>query len=534
MSLRQFARAAARRPARSAFAAAFALAPAAPALAVVLPAGGPALTVGITMSAFCALAAAVYLGLLRALDKARDAATRPEPVKSSRSGGLPAKKRRELDQWESRLNNGWSTTAEAVLTGVVESKTGNYESQVKALAALCGHRAVRARRTARTLRADVTIVSTLNLRGGTSSANEAEILAYRSAGLKVALVHHPVMDRAMDRPIEPRILDLIDGEQVFEVHPEDTVHCDLTIVRFPVALEKLMEDRPRIEAARTVLLVNQTPFEEYGLTGGYGSAWSIGDVERNVTAWLGPHTWYAIGPAVRDILRTHHAEEIAGIDLADDFWYETIDVAEWAPEQRRVRAEDEPIRIGRHSRDHITKFPNMAKRLRAAYPVAEDLEVHMLGGHKALLRILGSIPPGWTSHRFGTMSAVDFLGDIDVYAYFIDENLAEAFGRAPLEAMAAGVPCILPRTFAELFGDGAVYCEPDEVATHARRLASDPDYYARRAAAGLRVIHERFSPEALLRRVNGLGVATRPVPTGSAAALRPAPSESVLSLEGAR
>jgi hypothetical protein len=534
MSLRQFARAAARRPARPAVAAAFAAAPAVPAIAIVLPAGGPALTASITMSAFCALAAAVYLGLLRAIDQARIAATRPEPVPTSRAGGLPAKKRRELERWESRLNHGWSTTAGAVLNGVVESKTGNYESQVKALAALCGHRAVRARRSPRTLEVDITIVSTLNLRGGTTSANEAEILAYRSAGLKVALVHHPVLDRAMDRPVEERIRDLIDGEQVIEVHPEDTVHCDLAIVRFPVALEKLMEDRPRIEAARTALLVNQTPFEEYGLTGGYGSAWSIRDVDRNVTEWLGPHTWYAIGPAVRDILRTHHAEEIAGIDLADDFWYETIDVAEWSPEERRIRAEDEPIRIGRHSRDHITKFPNMAKRLRAAYPVAEDLEVHMLGGHKALLRILGSIPPGWTSHRFGTMSAVDFLGGIDVYAYFIDENLAEAFGRAPLEAMAAGVPCILPRSFAELFGDGAVYCEPEEVATHARRLAADPAYYAARAAAGLRVIHERFSPEALLHRVNGLGVARRPVSGGAAAAAEPVPSESVLSLGGAR
>ncbi|WP_168801778.1 hypothetical protein [Glycomyces buryatensis] len=58
--------------------------------------------------------------------------------------------------------------------------------------------------------------------------------------------------------------------------------------------------------------------------------------------------------------------ELAGIELADDFWYETIEIAEWTPKHRRLRREDDPLRIGRHSRDHITKFPNMAKRLRAA------------------------------------------------------------------------------------------------------------------------------------------------------------------------
>ncbi|MFC3491068.1 glycosyltransferase family protein [Glycomyces rhizosphaerae] len=521
MHLRQIMKAIVRQPVW----AAAAVAPLIPALGAFAP--DPWLPAGIAMTVLCLLAAAVYVRLHRTLGRVRTAATAPDPAKSCRVLKLTEQKRRMIERWEARLNHGWSTTAGARLAGIAaDSEKGHRETQIQALAALCGHRADRARRKRRprTLRVDIVIASTLNLRGGTTSANEAEILAYLSAGLTVALVHHPVKERAMARPVDPKILALVDDERVFEVRAGDTVHCDLAIVRFPVAFEHLMEDRPRIEAARTVLLVNQTPFEEYGPTGGYGTAWSIRDVHRNVTEWLGAHTWYAIGPAVRDVLRAHHAEEMAGIDLAEDFWYETIDIAAWTPAERRVRAEGDPIRIGRHSRDHVTKFPNMAKRLRAAYPSAPDIEVHMLGGHDALHRILGTIPPGWTSHPFGTMSAVDFLGGVDVYAYFIDENLLEAFGRAPLEAMAAGVPCILSPDFAELFGDGAVYCEPDEVEAHTRLLAADPVYYAERAAAGRRVVHERFSPQALLHRVNGLGV-------NIAAPIR---TDDLLTLEGAR
>ncbi|WP_205328449.1 glycosyltransferase [Glycomyces sp. YM15] len=498
--LRRFVKAAAQRRAWTAAA----VAPLVPVLGVFTP--DPRLAVGIALTLLCLLAATTHSRLLRALDRARVLATVPD--RGAPGGtGLTPQKRRMIENWETRLNHGWSVTAGARLASIAaDSGKGPRETQVEALAALCSHRAARDRHPARTLRADITIVSTFNLRGGTTSANEAEILAYLSAGLTVALVHHPVKERAMARPIDPKILALIDGERVVQVRPQDTVHCDLAIVRFPVALEQLMEDRPQIEAARTVLLVNQTPFEEYGPTGGYGTAWSIADVHRNVTEWLGHHTWYAIGPAVRDVLRAHHAEEMADIELAQDFWYETIDIADWKREPRRVRADGEPIRLGRHSRDHVTKFPNMAKRLLAAYPAADDIEIHMLGGHDALQRILGSIPPRWISLPFGTLSAVDFLAEVDVYAYYIDENLLEAFGRAPMEAMAAGLPTILPPQFAELFGDGAVYCEPEDVAAEVRRLAADRDYYAERAEAGLRVVRERFSPEALLRRVNGLGV----------------------------
>ncbi|MDA1361141.1 glycosyltransferase [Glycomyces luteolus] len=500
--LRRFVKAAVQRRTWTAAA----IAPLVPALGAFAP--DPRLAVGIALTVLCLLAATTHSRLLRALDRTRMTAAAPD--RGAPTGtGLTAPKRRMLESWETRLNHGWSVTAGARLSSIAaDSEKGPRETQVGALAALCSHRAARNRHRARTLRADIVIVSTFNLRGGTTSANEAEILAYLSAGLTVALVHHPVKERAMGRPIDPKIRALIDGERVVEVRPQDTVHCDLAIVRFPVALEQLMEDRPEIKAARTVLLVNQTPFEEYGPTGGYGTAWSIADVHRNVTEWLGHHTWYAIGPAVRDVLHAHHAEEMADIELAQDFWYETIDVADWTPPQRRIRAEGEPIRLGRHSRDHVTKFPNMAKRLLAAYPAADDIEIHMLGGHDALQRILGSIPPRWISLPFGTMSAVDFLADVDVYAYYIDENLLEAFGRAPMEAMAAGLPTILPPNFAELFGDGAVYCEPEDVAAEVRRLAADRAYYAERVEAGLRVVRERFSPEALLRRVSGLGVTT--------------------------
>ncbi|WP_051393668.1 glycosyltransferase family protein [Glycomyces arizonensis] len=511
--------------------------PLAPILAILVSDGSPAAFLGLLAGSVTLLAALTVFSLRSAVVRTRSlvaAPTRNSAAEHSgavtAAGPIPERKLRAFSRWEARLNHGWSKTAASVLLQTANTKKEHPEYRVKVLEALNDHYARRRneRRQAETLDLDIVIVSTMNLLGGTTSANEAEILAYRAGGLKVGLVHHPVLDRALDRPIHPRIRALIDDEQIIELHPASTARCDLLIVRFPTAMADIMDDLPKIEAKRTVLLVNQTPYEEYGLAGGYGTPWSVRDVHRNLTEWIGPHTWYAIGPAVRDVLREHHSADLSGVEQAAEFWYETIDIAAWTPETRRIRAEGDPIRIGRHSRDSITKFPNMAKRLRTAYPDAEDIEIHVLGGEKSIRQLLGSIPPKWVSHPFGTMSPVEFLGTIDVYAYFIDENLIEAFGRSPLEAMAAGVPCILPWSFAELFGDGAVYCTPDEVEDHARRLAADADYYAERVEAGLRIVRERFSPEALLRRVGELGVVV------DSARLGPAETATAMIMEDAR
>lgn len=442
----------------------------------------------------------------------------------SRDGAIPERKLRGFARWSARLNHGWSESALPVLMKTAYGKKEHPGYRLKVMAALADWYAAKRREMPpRTLDLDIVLVSNMNLQGGTTSSNAAEVLAFREAGLKVGLLHHPVRDWNLARPMNPKLAELVDDEQVFGLRPDDTVRCDLMIVRFATAMVQLMEDLSEISPKRTILVINQTPFEEYGLNGGYGRSWSIAAVHANLTEWVGPHTWYAIGPAVREAMVENHAAELAGIDFPERPWFNTIDPAKWELEEVPDRADDAPIRIGRHSRDHLTKWPNMADMLRQAYPAADDIEVHVMGGEAAVRRILGTVPSNWVSHPFGAMSATEFLASLDVYVYFIDDNYIEAFGRAPLEALAAGVPCILPPSFEKLFGDGAIYCEPGEVEDRIRRLMADRAYYLERVEAGKRVVRERFSPGSLLRRVAELGVEVSPE---SPASDLPEPSEA--------
>jgi hypothetical protein len=102
---------------------------------------------------------------------------------------------------------------------------------------------------------------------------------------------------------------------------------------------------------------------------------------------------------------------------------------------------------------------------------------------------------------FGTES---FLKSIDVYVYFHHPAWTEAFGRAPCEAMLAGVPTILPKTFEPTFGNAAIYCEHAEVLAMVRKLQNDPKWYAEVAMRGRLIAAKQFGSARHIERLRSV------------------------------
>ncbi|WP_205328450.1 glycosyltransferase [Glycomyces sp. YM15] len=346
---------------------------------------------------------------------------------------------------------------------------------------------------------DVVLVSHLGLPGDAAAATIAKIEACRDLGLTIGLLHHPVHRWHPNAPIGPEVEALIDGEQVRAIGLDQEVECALAVVRTPVALMFPLERRPRVTAGRTVVIADQTPFESYGAQSFREKAWDLGTVDRHVTDWLGEHTWYAGGPLVRAALLEHHAEELAGLDLAPEPWNDVIEIDRWRLDARRVP--DGRIRIGRHARDHRLQWPDQPKTLLECYPDREPFEIHVLGGAEAPARLLKGLPENWTVHPFDALAPKAFLAEVDVMAFFAAADGAAAFGRAPLEAMAAGVPVIMDRRLEPAYGPAAVYCDPGEVASVAEALTADPDAYAAQQAAAWSHLADRFSVKALMDRL---------------------------------
>lgn len=321
---------------------------------------------------------------------------------------------------------------------------------------------------------DVILASDFRLMGGPTSSNVEEIKAQKRMGLRTGLVKMSRYDLNPNRKINPEVRELLDGDDVQMLVYGEKVSCDVLVLRYPPILQDWQRFVPNVEAKSIHVIVNQTPMRDYGDEGEL--AYEIGRCEKHLQRYFGKAAvWHPIGPLIREALHQHHAEELAEITLSDEDWPNIIDVEEWWRGSRPPRGRRP--RIGRHSRDAEVKWPADRNELLAAYPDSDDYEVHVMGGAKVPERVLGGLPENWRVLGFGEVHPKDFLSTLDVFVYYTHPDWVESFGRSIFEAMAVGVPVILPPVFRSLFEEAAIYAEPSEVKENIDRLMTDDDYY---------------------------------------------------------
>lgn len=339
---------------------------------------------------------------------------------------------------------------------------------------------------------DVVIASDFRLPGGNTASNVEEIKAQKRMGLRTGLIQMSRYELRVNRTINPKIrqlLDQDDGSHVQMLVYGERVSCDVLVVRHPPVLQDWQRYLPHVEAKRVNVIINQPPMREYSKSG--ERLYDLDHCVRRLQDYVGQTgKWYPIGPQVRKALVEHHASELDAIHLADEDWVNIIDVEEWRrPSRPPVGSK---IRIGRHSRDHYVKWPSKRDDLLQAYPEANAYEIHVLGGAKAPKDVLGHLPSNWKVLEFGEMHPKEFLSNLDVFVYYTHPDWVEAFGRVIFEAMAVGVPVIIPHTYQELFGEAAIYAEPAEVQGKIDELMRDADYYQSQVEKANEYVEKNF------------------------------------------
>ena len=129
------------------------------------------------------------------------------------------------------------------------------------------------------------------------------------------------------------------------------------------------------------------------------------------------------------------------------------------------------------------------------------VKVRLLGGAQRAKAVLGRIPKNWTVQAFDAISVQTFLSELDFFVHYPHPNWIEAFARGPIEAMAAGIPIIVPPNMVELYGEGAVYAEPAEVFPIIQSLWRDKLAYAAQVKRGLDFVERTCALERFADRI---------------------------------
>lgn len=352
-------------------------------------------------------------------------------------------------------------------------------------------------------RYDAVLISDFRHVGGTTASNHQELLAQVRAGVRTAVVQVNRYGYDVDRGVNPEIQALIDEGQIDELTEGDSAAADVAVIRFPAIFHEPQRHLPEIRTGGLRVVVNQTPRRMAGEAPFY----DIHAARRHIETWLGqPGDWVPIGPQVRDGLTL---DGDGGLLTSED-WFNIIDVDAWAVE-RPTWQDSRPI-IGRHGRDAVEKWPTKAGPIRAAYPDDGSMRVRVLGGAAIPEKILGTKLRTWEVLPFNSVHPREFLASLDFFVFFPHEERIEAFGRTIIEAMASGCLVILPRVFEPLFGEAALYCEPEGVQPLVNRYFSDRAAYVAHTARASAIVRDRFGYEQHVARLRR---AMRPVPAAA-------------------
>ena len=342
--------------------------------------------------------------------------------------------------------------------------------------------------------ADVVIVSDFRLPGGTTSSIAEEVQAQSDAGLRTTLIHVASSVTNYALPWSRHIRRIVGLPHVSLRTPGSRVHAKLIIVRHPTVILSTRHRLQNVTGDNVLIIANHAAIdaggkEHYDIAAADAKLRDMFDAEP---------IWAPIGPVVRGTM----LQQTQQIPFRQHDWVNIFSVPDEV-ESRTGFLQETPV-IGRHSRPQPGKWPRTGRDILAAYPDSASCTVRVLGGADVAEHLLGYVPANWEVTPFGGEDPVKFLRRIDFWVYMHHPDLKEAFGRAAMEALAAGCVAILPPYMQELFGDAALYANPHQVTALVDEYFADRQKFLAQSAKA-QEFARGFSPQMHIQRLAELG-----------------------------
>lgn len=341
---------------------------------------------------------------------------------------------------------------------------------------------------------DVVYVSDYEYSDREARALALEVAAVAASGLSVGIVPaesflRPQAKGAVDRG---GLESLIAQGTVREIALSQAMHAALVVIRNPVIFQVARDAPAALTSDRVLIRASDGPLEKETCFRRY----DVATVDATVHAVFGVQPqWCGTADDIQDELR----RLLPAARLADSPMPDYVGAG--TPDLLQPQLERSPLPIlGRHMPDNAGSWPATMDDFHGAFCTAAAFPVQVLGTAEFPLSrfFSGALPEHWDVVDSTLVPVGTFLDRIDFLVHFPAVSGGDgAFEIA--EALAHGVVCILPASYAALYGDAAVYCRPDEVEQTIRRLWNDSEAYQTLQRRGIALINKRVTFGSVFR-----------------------------------
>lgn len=340
---------------------------------------------------------------------------------------------------------------------------------------------------------DIVHAADPRFRGGTGSAIRTEIIAAHRWGFDAAFLPYHGMKERPSFGFAPRIQAAIEALDFPMLSHDDPATCDILFAHHPFVFEFMPLQPPKLRPKLVVAVLHHPLVDgDHRFQYDYERLINTLEASFHVPVQLAP-----VGPIIRHQLLALgvNPERIVAHDL-----FNVIDETDW-PKRTKLPPKDHAV-IGRHSRNDPLKWPDRTEDIEAAYPDSPDISIRVQG--EAHFPDDMPRPSNLHMRPFSETGMAEFLAGLDFYVYFHSKRWVEAFGIAIAEAMASGLVVILPKHFEAVFGEGAVYCAPQDVKPLIERFLQEPDEYRRQSRAARQYVQKHFGLKVYGKRMQRL------------------------------
>ena len=301
---------------------------------------------------------------------------------------------------------------------------------------------------------DVVLCADLSRRGDIGFRIAQEAHTYSGLGYRVGLLHVP--SSFSRQRVSPDILRCLSEDAARPVGLEHPAHARLLVVHSPQTVLEVSAELRALRADRVILVVDDVSVPDLHVR------------ERLLLSLCDRVSVAPINAAVRNVLRDRNPV----CPIEPDDW-SPIASPSPQPYARNHWRRSRPT-LGYLTTDHPNQWPRTRSELSALFPVDAFLDYLALGEPPSDLTEGPTGLSNWTVLSPGDIGVERFLLLVDALAFFPGDRAAELPEAALVAAMAAGKVVVLPPEMSPAFGEGALYCAPEDAIGLVQTLMEDP------------------------------------------------------------